>query len=76
MDDLESPPQPDGVEVFKVDHDWNHPYPWMFNVWFGGKCYRYAGIPNQCATRRAAAARAGWRYKWLREGVHGQHYER
>lgn len=64
----------DRVEVYKVDHGWDHPYPWMFRVHFGGKTFQYAGVPNQCATRREAAARAGWRLRWLRLGVHDTKY--
>ena len=64
----------DRVEVYKVDHGWAHPYPWMFRVWFQGVCHQYAGMPNQCATRREAAARGGWRLRWFRLGVHHLHY--
>lgn len=66
--------RPDGIEVWRVYHGWNHPYPWMFRVWFGGRCFHYAGIPNQCATRRQAIARATWRLRWHRNGTHGKRY--
>ena len=64
----------DRVEVYKVPHGWNHPYPWMFRVWFAGVCHQYAGMPNQCATKREAAARAGWRLRWFRDGSHANRY--
>lgn len=65
----------DRVEVFRVDHGWNHPYPWGFRVWFGGRAIEFGGIPNQCATRRQAAARGAWRLRWLKDGSFYERYQ-
>jgi hypothetical protein len=64
----------DRVEVYKADHGWNHPYPWRFRVHFQGRKIDFGGIPNQCATKREAAARAGWRLRWMRQGTYDQKY--
>lgn len=64
----------DRVEVFRAGYP-GHPYPWMFRVHFRGRTIQFAGIPNQCATRRQAAARAGWRLRWLRLGTYDDHYK-
>lgn len=64
----------DRVEVWKLDHGWPHPYPWRFRVHFRGRTYEFAGIPNQCKSRRQAAARGRWRLRWLRDGTFGQKY--
>ncbi len=65
----------DRVEVCRVDHGWNHPYPWMFRVLFEGRTHEFGGIPNQCATRQQALARGGWRLRWLRDGTFGERYK-
>lgn len=64
---------PGNVRVFRVDSAW-HPYPWRFEVTFGGRTWQFAGVPNMCETRRQAAARAGWRLRWLALGVMDRHY--
>jgi len=63
-----------GVVIWRIAEEW-HPYPWRFTVYYLGKPYEFAGIPNQCETKRAAAARAGWRLKWLREGTFHKRYK-
>ena len=63
----------DRVEVFHSGCP-NDPFPWMFRVHFQGQVISFGGIPNQCATRREAAARAGWRLRWLRLGTFDRHY--
>ena len=63
----------DRVEVFRAGYP-DDPYPWMFRVHFQGRVIAFGGIPNCCATRRQAAARAGWRLRWLRLGTFDQHY--
>jgi hypothetical protein len=72
---MDGPPRPDGIEVWRLDHGWSHPYPWMFAVWFGGKRYLYAGMPNQCETQRQAIGRAMCRLKWHRDGTHSRRYQ-
>lgn len=61
------------IEVFKRDEDW-HPYPWRFAVIYRGVRHEFAGLPNQCATKRAASMRARWRAKWLEDGTCDQRY--
>jgi hypothetical protein len=61
------------VEVFKVGQDW-HPYPWRFAVTFQGVRHEFAGLPNQCATRRQASGRARWRARWLEDGTYAKRY--
>ena len=61
------------IRIFHTGED-GHPYPWRFEITFRGVTHGYGGIPNKCATRREAAARAGWRAKWMREGTYGDHY--
>ena len=70
MTDTEEKP---AVRVYRCVDDW-HPYPWMFEIKFRGVTHSFAGIPNQCATKRAATARAAWRAKWMREGTFAEHY--
>ena len=65
----------DGIEVWRVDHGWSHPYPWAFAVRYGGKRWDYLGIPNQCETRRQAIGRAMARLTWLRNDTHAQRYQ-
>lgn len=69
-------PAADRVEVFRSDEglQYHHPYPWQFRVWFGGKCYLFAGLPNKCETRRQAAIRGWWRLRWLRDGSYWTRY--
>ena len=55
------------VEVFRGEEDW-HPYPWRFAVIYKGIRHEFAGIPNQCATKRGAMMRARYRAKWLEDG--------
>jgi hypothetical protein len=62
------------AEVFRVDHGWPHPYQWAFRIHWRGRVIEFGGIPNQCETRRQAAARAGWRCRWLRTGEFGRKY--
>lgn len=61
------------IETFRIPEDW-HPYPWRFAVTFKGVRHAFAGIPNQCETRRQAAARARWRAKWLEQGRFDERY--
>jgi len=63
------------VTIWRIEDAW-HPYPWRFSVSHAGKTHAFAGIPNQCATKREAAARAGWRLRWLRDGSFAQRYAR
>lgn len=65
----------DRVETFKVDHGWNHPYPWLFRVHYQGRVIEFRGVPNQCATRRQAAIRGWWRLRWLRDGTYDRRYK-
>ncbi len=51
-----------------------HPFPWAFSIKWKGVEHNYGGIPNQCASKREASARAAWRAKWMREGTYDQHY--
>ena len=62
------------IEVYRVDEDW-HPYPWRFAITHDGKRHKYAGIPNQCATKRSAAIRAWWRVRWLKDGTYSSRYQ-
>lgn len=61
------------IEVFKRREDW-HPYPWMFAVTYRGVRHEFAGLPNQCSTKRAATMRARWRAKWLEDGTYNSRY--
>jgi hypothetical protein len=65
-----------GCEVIAIrSHDEWHPYPWVFTVREpNGTIHQYGGIPNQCATAKAALRRGWWRAKWLAEGTYEQHY--
>lgn len=62
------------VEVYRVEHGFNHPYPWMFRIHFRGRVIQFGGIPNQCATRSKALARGMVRLRWLREGTFDRRY--
>ena len=62
------------IEVFRCAEDW-HPYPWRFRIKYAGKTYDYAGIPNQCETKRSASMRARWRAKWLEDGTYHDKYK-
>jgi hypothetical protein len=62
------------IEVFRIDEP-NHPYPWRFVVIDQqGKRWTFAGIPNQCETKRAATMRARWRAKWMADGSFEKRY--
>jgi hypothetical protein len=62
------------VTVSRIDEDW-HPYPWRFAIADERRgLLRYAGIPNQCATRAAALRRAWVRCKWLADGTYDKRY--
>ncbi|MEN6536307.1 MAG: hypothetical protein ABFD89_21805 [Bryobacteraceae bacterium] len=61
------------IEVFRIPEAW-HPFPWRFAIAYKGTRHVFAGIPNQCATRRAASMRAWWRAKWLEDGTFGRRY--
>jgi hypothetical protein len=61
------------IEVFKRGEE-GHPYPWMFAVTYDGVRHEFCGIPNQCATKRAATMRARWRAKWLEDGTYNSRY--
>lgn len=63
------------VEVFKVDYDFNHPYPWMFRIKYQGKTHEFAGIRNKCSTKRQAAIRGWWRARWMMDGTYDQRYK-
>lgn len=63
------------IEVFRIPEDW-HPYPWRFKITFKGKTHSFAGIPNQCETRRSASMRARWRARWLEDGSFETRYSR
>ena len=62
------------IEVWRIAEEW-HPYPWRFAVTFNGKRHVYAGVPNQCETRRQASMRARWRARWFEDGTYSQHYQ-
>ncbi len=66
--------QGDSWDVFKSDEP-GHPYPWLFELNVDGEIRHFGGIPNQCATKRAALSRAAWRKKWILEGKFDQHYQ-
>jgi hypothetical protein len=61
------------IEVFRKAPEW-HPYPWGFAVTYRGVRHEFAGLPNQCATKRQASIRARWRAKWLEDGTYAQRY--
>lgn len=63
------------IEVFRKAEDWWHPYPWRFAVTYRGVRHEFAGLPNQCASRRQASLRARWRAKWLEDGTYSQRYK-
>ena len=51
------------------------PYPWMFQVIDqDGKAHAFAGIPNECATKKEALKRAWWRAKWFSDGTFHTRY--
>lgn len=63
------------VRVWRVNHSWNHPFPWAFSVQEdGGHEKLFAGIPNQCETKHSALMRGWYRAKWINEGTYDQHY--
>lgn len=52
-----------------------YPFPWGFSIGLpDGDAYDFIGMPNQCATRRAATMRALVRVKWLADGTFGRRY--
>ncbi len=61
------------IAVYRIK-DEGHPYPWRFKVTYNGKTHTFAGLPNQCATRRAASMRARWRARWLEDGSFKRRY--
>lgn len=61
------------IEVFRAGPDW-HPYPWRFTVSHEGVTHQFAGIQNQCATKRQASIRARWRARWLEDGTFASRY--
>lgn len=61
------------IEVFRGAPDW-HPYPWRYAVTYRGERHEFAGLPNQCATKRQASIRARWRAKWLEDGSFARRY--
>lgn len=62
------------IEVWR-DPEPGHPYPWRFAVIDQhGKRWMFAGIPNQCETKRAATMRAKWRAKWMADGTFHNRY--
>ncbi len=63
------------VNVWRIPGAPKHPYPWMFSVTFQGKTHRFAGIPNQCETKRAASMRGRWRARWLEDGSFAKRYQ-
>ncbi len=71
--ELSRPAEKAVIDVYCVDEDW-HPYPWRFKVTYKGETHEFAGIPNQCATRRAASMRARWRARWLENGTFESRY--
>lgn len=70
-----APNPPGDTKIIYHFHEEDGPFPWTFDVAHKGKTFYFRGIPNRCATKREAAARAGWRAKWLREGTFDQHYK-
>lgn len=62
------------IEVWRIPEA-RHPYPWRFAVSFQGVRHVFAGIPNQCESRRSAAMRARWRAKWLEDGSYTRRYQ-
>ena len=64
------------IKVWKMEVEgWpDYPFPWVFNVTYKGETWEFAGIPNKCATKRQALARAVWRAKWIKEGTFDKHY--
>ena len=61
------------IEVFRCHEDW-HPYPWRFAVTYDGVRHTFAGIPNQCTSKRSASVRARYRAKWLEDGSFSKRY--
>jgi hypothetical protein len=62
------------IEVYRCKEDW-HPYPWRFAVTYQGVRHVFAGLPNQCETKRAASIRARYRAKWLEDGSYSKRYQ-
>jgi hypothetical protein len=62
------------IEVFHCG-DPKFPYPWNFRVKFKGVTHHFIGIPNMCATRGAAYARAKRRATWMENGTFEKHYK-
>ena len=62
------------VEVYRANvEDW-HPFPWRFRITWKGRTHAFVGMPNQCASKREAAARASWRVRWMLDGSYERRY--
>lgn len=51
-------------------------YPWLFSIIDNENVeHYYAGMPNQCETKRSALKRAWWRTKWMADGIINERYK-